>query len=279
MKVDQGCAWCGETPLTREHLLPQWVVELLLSTFPSDEGFDQAYVFATASGEGKPRAYTVDKPTLVVKAVCESCNSGWMAALEGEVAPILGPLVCGEYTEISQADQIILARWAAKVAVLMEHYEDGVVVLDDSDLGTIQNDGIAPMSFLIRLAYREDAAETPFNFLLSSHFAQPTSSPDTTASDEAEPNSFSVTLGIGHVTFSVIGGPAMRNPERWQDGSTLPMTIWPPTSGGLSWPPQHPVIANHEDLREFHLGFWERIQNPEFPTADAARYLPQDPGS
>jgi hypothetical protein len=79
------------------------------------------------------------------------------------------------------------------------------------------------------------------------------------------PNTFTATLAIGQFVVAVVGGPGLVNPERWVDGGQQPMMIWPPTLGGLVWPPVHPIVRGPDEIREFHEGFWQQINNPEFP--------------
>lgn len=264
----QGCAWCGETPLSREHLLPQWLSDVLVDAFPAEDGYEFAYVFTTSEGEGPLRAYSPQQPELVVRAVCTACNNGWMAALEGRTKKFLEPMVRGEILRLSIAEQATLAHWAAKVAALLDHYESGAVVLGPSDADEIAQDQAAPAGFHIRLAYRADEHPDPFDIYLSSHYASPAETTEQVV-DEAQANAFSVTLGIGRVAIAVVGGPGLENPERWRHGSDFPLMIWPPTPGGIEWPPRHPVLRSHDDLRAFHESFWNRILNPGFPRPDA----------
>jgi hypothetical protein len=190
------------------------------------------------------------------KAVCKSCNTGWMSSLGSEVRPFLETMVRGESVQLDEGRQLALARWAAKVAVLLEHYEGGMTVLGASDLEQIVG-GNAPISFHIRLALRTEDHPSPFRLYLTSHFAAPVG---TTKDTRREANSFSGTLGLGRAAVSVIGGPGVDNPNRWRSGGEFPLMIWPPTPGHISWPPQRPVLPAREALRQFHEGFWKRIE-------------------
>lgn len=268
-----ACAWCGTTPLTREHLIPQWLGDVLADAFGSEEGYDFGFEFISADGSRTTRSHPQRRAEVVVKAVCEDCNNGWMSALEVEVRPLLEPMVRGEAVRLSVGDQMILARWAAKVAVLLDHYEDGAVVLGADDLREIYAEGSAPTSFHIRLALRPDPGAQPFDFYVSGHHAAPTGDIDAA---NVLPNSFSVTLALGRVVIAVVGGPGMDRPDRWSNGSDFPMMIWPPTTDGITWPPLFPVVRNRIELREFHESFWTAILNPGFPRPDALAQLPKD---
>ena len=253
--------------MTREHLVPRWLVEVLVDACPSDGGYDFAHVFTTEDGEGSPRTFEQIRPEIVVKAVCEPCNGGWMSELEQETMPILEPLVRGDSARLDVGSQVTLARWAAKVAVLLDHYEAGSVVLAPGDMEQISRFGQAPTGFHIRLAFRDEKELGPFNCFLTTHLAEPIG--ESRDSSAIQANSFSATLGLGRVAIAVIGGPGVSNPGRWVEGGDLPLMIWPPTISGLEWPPMNPVLRSHDDLMRFHESFWARIRNPEFPRPNA----------
>ncbi len=267
------CAWCGSTPLAREHLVPFWLGEVLADAFGVDDGYDFGFEFIDSDGNRTARSHPQRRPEVVVKAVCERCNNGWMSALEAGVRPFLEPMVRGSEARLTVADQVALARWAAKVAVLLDHYEGGAVVLGDDDLRQIQLEGIAPRGYHIRLAFRPEPGSQPFDFYVSGHHASPPGTIDPEA--PKAPNSFSVTLALGHVVIAVVGGPGIESDGRWALGSDFPLMIWPPTLDGISWPPHAPVVLDREGLRLFHESFWIGILNPDFPRPDALGQLAQ----
>lgn len=51
--------------------------------------------------------------------------------------------------------------------------------------------------------------------------------------------------------------------------------IWPPTVGGIAWPPKNPILRDRVEFREFHEAFWAVIRNPEFPRPDALKHVPR----
>lgn len=263
-----GCAWCGGRPLTREHLVPQWLTQVLGETFPLDDGYRFAYTHATEAGEGPLRSFDQSAPTVVVRAVCEPCNGGWMSQLEEQAIPVVGPMVRGESFRLDMESQLTLTRWASKVVALLDHYEADSVGLGPAELDEIRSGGHAPGSFHIRLGYRSEDHPAPLDLFISSHYASLHTAADRDE-DQSVPNSFSATLGLGRLAIAVVGGPGVSNPGRWAQGSDFPMMVWPPTPGGLEWPPAHPLLQNRDELREFHEGFWTHITNDDFPRPDA----------
>lgn len=73
--------------------------------------------------QGNPRAIG----NLVTRAICKTCNNGWMSDLENEIIPILKPLVSPNFTDFSREslqpleDHLaLLKRWLLKTAVTLD---------------------------------------------------------------------------------------------------------------------------------------------------------------
>lgn len=56
-----------------------------------------------------------------IRAVCETCNNGWMNRLEGEARPFLEPLVTGEAVALDSEQMHKIAEWLALKSMVMEH--------------------------------------------------------------------------------------------------------------------------------------------------------------
>jgi hypothetical protein len=269
------CQWCGARPVNREHLIPRWLRDLLDAEFGDEDGdgIDISAEMADQGGIRSGRTHSAPDAELVVKAVCQRCNSGWMADLEGQVGPMLGALVRGDEVALDEVQQADIAWWAAKTAVMVGHYMPGSVILGPTDSEEIYKLRQAPLGFHIRLAFRPDVAGSP---VLTDASAQYATYPGTTHDVAVEANCFSVTMAIGHFVSAVIGGPGIANLDRWKTGGHLPLMVWPPTSGGLSWPPAAPLVDGLAGLRAFHEAFWMNITNDQtFARPDARRRIPR----
>lgn len=254
-----GCLWCGATPLTREHVVPEWLLEVLMDMTGNTEGFDLGWEYLAADGSLDARSHGQANPAVVVRAVCRACNGGWMNRLESAAMPIVEPLVRGMAIRMTVEEQTLLARWAAKTAVMFEGYKPGAILVSSEDLQQIRHEGIAPPSYHIRLAYRADALSQPTNFYVAGFFASPVGV--VAGDDDVQPNGFTVTLGIGHLAICINGGPAFNRPERWRSGGDSPLMIWPPTAAGIAWPPAHPIVNSNDDLRSFHEGLFASMRS------------------
>ena len=157
------------------------------------------------------------------------------------------------------AKQVTLACWAAKTAVTVSQRAPGQIDFAQDDLDSIRC-GQAPLGFVVRLARRLDAATTPTTHLMawgSFRRQQP----------HLDGYGFLVTLGLGGVAIAVAGGAGIGGADSWTTGPSLPMTIWPPTQGGLRWPPVAPVLDGPEQLKAFHLAMCTIVDGVETPDA------------
>lgn len=114
------CIFCGddESAMTREHVVAKWISELVR---PPKGGFLMHNEYPHLRREWTQKTHFIE---LVAKCVCEACNSGWMSALEVEVARFLTPLIEGGDIVLDQRDQELLSIWAIKTAMVLEETAD-----------------------------------------------------------------------------------------------------------------------------------------------------------
>lgn len=110
------CIFCGGSRLTKEHLLPKW----MQNYFNSSGG---KHVIGRADGS----TYEYEEKTFgrTARIVCESCNSGWMSSLEGEIESLLGPIISNKAPTImiglTAYERSMIAHWVAKTMTVLEY--------------------------------------------------------------------------------------------------------------------------------------------------------------
>jgi hypothetical protein len=111
-RAEAGCRFCATQgrPLTREHVLAQWVRPLL------EDGPSAPYVRETED-RGVERVWNMPLAGLTVKRVCAACNGGWMNDLETGVQPILRGMIASTLGELTAAAQRTLTAWGTKTAM------------------------------------------------------------------------------------------------------------------------------------------------------------------
>ena len=121
----RSCVFCGGLPLTREHVYPQWLRQFSgPQSFISREGAYQPSTPEAVVRQNVHSKYvevleqrgakTPNLHEVTVKAVCSTCNNGWMSTLEGEVRPILKKLADHTSLVLDRKHKTRLAAWAHK---------------------------------------------------------------------------------------------------------------------------------------------------------------------
>jgi hypothetical protein len=110
------CVFCGaRAKLTHEHVFPRWIEQYI----PGEGGFTNVRAMVTDREILEQDSWRSSRLDLRVRAVCGSCNNGWMSKLEGAVQSILKPILLGVSPTVSGADRKILARWVVKTGIVM----------------------------------------------------------------------------------------------------------------------------------------------------------------
>lgn len=111
-----ACVFCCRTGLTKEHVVPRWMGDVLARSQRDPEGRAPPRAAAITHVYEPPRgsrvaarSWSKGDPDLQVRAVCSSCNSGWMNDLESPARLILTALVQGRRLELEPDDQASLA--------------------------------------------------------------------------------------------------------------------------------------------------------------------------
>lgn len=109
----KACIFCGASPTTKEHLLPEWLAREIQA---SDLSVKWIRPDGTKSWRGPDESFGT-----TVRCACgENCNNGWMSRLEDEIRPILGPMATGRRRELPPVEQVVLAKWVWKTAIVSQ---------------------------------------------------------------------------------------------------------------------------------------------------------------
>lgn len=115
--MSRACIFCGETPLTKEHLIGRWAARFV--------DREQRNIFQRSDREGEPlqpgdtRRWQARAYDRQARVVCENCNGGWMSDLETAVSSLLNPEALNG-RPLDPKEQSLLAIWAMKTALTMD---------------------------------------------------------------------------------------------------------------------------------------------------------------
>lgn len=103
------CAYCGAASSSEEHVWPQWVSKLLAAR-------GQFVIMRP----GRPASRPSSSINVVTTRVCADCNNTWLSVIENDVRGLLGPMVQGLRTGLSEAQQLVVATWAYRMALMLD---------------------------------------------------------------------------------------------------------------------------------------------------------------
>jgi hypothetical protein len=103
-----------EPKITKEHAWPNWIRRL----FP---GGRHTLTFAMLDRPQRQWTAGSESMGVTVQDFCRDCNSGWMSAMEHDIAPLLRPLIASDAPQRLRMDgRQRHANWCYKTAVVFD---------------------------------------------------------------------------------------------------------------------------------------------------------------
>jgi hypothetical protein len=217
-----GCLFCGGSPLTREHIWPEWLSKELpaleLTTFTLERAGKETETWKA------PAASTT------VRAVCAICNGGWMSDLEARAAPLLTPLIRGQTPRMGRPSQAAVAAWALKTAVMLDQMNPSLPIRREH-LDHLRDHGEThPTVHVFAAAYDGKGPEDTLSrsTILDLHVDSESGYPR---------EAYVATLAIRHLALQVTGSGILESD--WVHGAPLDAYVRriSPPIGRFKWPP------------------------------------------
>lgn len=247
------CVFCGSgISKTDEHVYARWMRKGI-----------QAEARTTVTVGREERFVRTDAgPTIVLrKGVCRGCNTGWMAALERTVQPLLLPAMRGDPVAYAPESQRAIAAWATQKALLtslaIRAWGFAAFAPTSAIRWLYEHRGEAspPPGTQVWLAAVEARLGTSdaLTGSISTGWAPPS---------PRLPRFYFVTVSAGCLVLQVGGQDtdAARSPVTFIRPDNLLTTapsIWPARDQLITWPPG--TILTKDELTE--LGEWEGTQS------------------
>src|SRR5689334_18116997 len=105
------CIFCGQSGCSLEHAFPDWLLKNVQRGRPI--AFHGALPERNIQLAGPNAAVRV-------RAVCKTCNNGWMSNLEKAAKPSLAAMLNDISIGLDHAEQTLVATWAMKTAMVFE---------------------------------------------------------------------------------------------------------------------------------------------------------------
>jgi hypothetical protein len=248
------CIFCGGGNLSKEHFWPEWA-SALLPNYPINQHVEKVFTFTEVTKLTRPPE-TRSRPghlcTKKIRAVCASCNSGWMSALENAVQPIITPLIATVPYTLTVNSIHVLAKWIALKVMVGERNHPKDAVTPAEDRAKFKNTLEILPEFKIWIA---KCGVGGWQTGYIRHTATLSLTPDFLPNHRFK-NTQSVTFGIGdllvHVLHSTVtdwGANLSFEPA----GVVIPLF---PLVGSVNWPPSRGLSATEANYISGMLHRW-----------------------
>ncbi len=156
-KFDQ-CPFCGGTPLTKTHIWPRWLNNLLPTAPRFYSHHSEASGIHLSSG-GRVESTQTHKKDIFDQQpyiACYPCNGGWMKDFEDEVIRFVKPIILGTFRgRLTEDEQVTLAGWLSLIFILSELISFSQKTVTKADLEYLKNNRRPPETWTI-LAANQD---------------------------------------------------------------------------------------------------------------------------
>lgn len=256
-KDPKTCIFCGGDPLTREHIFPWWVRRAVGGQGRAHHAMSagEQYWLEHGCAPRYTRQWEDDELELTVRCVCEPCNNTWMNRLDEDAERHVTALASTEPLAIADAELAVVAAWATKVAMLLEHTRSPSALTrrrafvpssQHAELFRTREPPTAASLWVARVAPPWPGVwwrTAP----LSLTFVAPAA-----AAGYGSPTASLITFAFGAVAFQALFAPPVdffRNEaaRRTEDGAEFMRRLWPEQL--LRWPP--PKALRLEALEKF----------------------------
>ena len=231
------CVFCGGTPLTKEHIWPQWIGDAL----PITAELVPHEVHDLPPWDAPPFSLTV-------KRVCASCNNGWMSDLETTARPSLTPMMLGQQVALDGPTQKVIATWTLKTAMMFQFTEKARSIPDEH-YEFLYRRRAPPGSTLTWIArYVNLKPDGTWHVERMAHYAS--HKLEIIGSESGKlTHGYGVTMSIGQLVLQVLGvyGDHGERVHRSARSPGHSEEIWP-THGIVTWPPRFALDEKELDL-------------------------------
>jgi hypothetical protein len=235
------CIFCGAKADSKEHIFPDWINQLILTT--DFEGM----AFTIERGKLiEQRTHRACKAAHVsARIVCGDCNHGWMSNLEGAARPLLGPLMVGEQTRLTTEQQLLAAHWAVKTAMVGEAIQYHRNSFSQEDRDIVRGQGRPPLRARVSIAAY--AMDEPFATQYSRGLGK------VLRNGTPFLDFYSHTIQVLHLVFSVRGTDTFaaadnRVLETIAEPRYMEIPLFPSVER-CAWPPN--LVMDHASLLEY----------------------------
>jgi hypothetical protein len=232
------CIFCDRPSGTVTYAWPDWLCRLLAEhqddrCADTEHGIDLVMIERAENEADKTSA-----------RVCDICSHGWIQRLEDNVRPFLTSMIEGEETPLPPARRKLLARWAAKTAMVLETADDPTLATPRFATGHVRRTGVHPGTQVLVGRYAGERQ------LLS---AERDVSVRTVGAETRHLSQTS--LVMGNVLIQVFADPWRGAPPELTENAVQPfIALIGANRRGVKWPPATSIDDSLYDVMRLGAG-------------------------
>jgi hypothetical protein len=232
------CIFCGGPANSREDVWPCWMTSRFVApgTMEQERGPDL-----------RMTSWRVDRPELVVKRVCKTCNNGWMSQLQSRAKPVIERLWDQTEVTLDLHDCKALSSWAVMTSMMLQTFDETDRWLyTDYDRTLMWHEQRIPSFIGIWIANCIGHTET---------YSAGRSMSGTAQDTQRQARGSAVTMAFGKLGIQVL----KVNPDGdtrdlkqitvgqgWGDWENIALQIWPLKGELVNWPPPRGIRSEAE---------------------------------
>lgn len=249
---ERTCLFCGNVADSREHILPDWIGELI--------GTDELVVHFRQLGQLESDRKTWERKPFQERTrfVCTSCNGGWMSELEDEAKPVLANAIARKDLPYSMTptDQLVAASWAMKTLLVFQGSQTPEPMSPPAFFRRVLEEHLPPTQASIWISSNYRAIAHPVDFL----FVQKplTIHPEGFDAPGAEEFGYMAYVAVGGLCFVIVAHTGARRFRAQCSGPFADSLtkIWPIRLREIEYPGRTMMAPELVDL------LFERVEPP-----------------
>jgi hypothetical protein len=192
LKPPGKCIFCGERPLSKEHIWSDWLQQILPRQALRAEGTTEMFDTQGVLLPPTQRVIQGDVGTKKVKVVCIECNNTWMSRIVEEAKRYAPKLISGEQMQLDPVGQRAIANWIGLSALMANQITKARHKLPKSDVDHFYKMHASPPHWFIGIGYFVGNPGISFNH---AHIATSLQDRNGTVSTDFVKHSFAAIIG------------------------------------------------------------------------------------
>ncbi|GGE40402.1 hypothetical protein [Pedobacter psychrotolerans] len=135
------CIFCGGSPLSEQHCIPNWIEKEFPENRISHLNFETITEYSNGELIIRPNEKLKQGRLGVkrLKIVCAKCNNHWMSIIENEAKPIVKRLVNEQKVTLTQKERESIAVWMMLVSIILENDQPDSMAVDKEEREALYN--------------------------------------------------------------------------------------------------------------------------------------------